>query len=166
MDNEVIQSAWWFVYYLENDEPRFLLVKRHALSGKIERIAPKWKVEKWETKAEAAIREVSEETNIPLNYLHMKKEVWISELRMNNEKNMFKKDITYFLIEFSWNPENIQVQTEEWFLWVHKRATIQEVLSLVHYTNIRELIRKAYIDLKTNKKKQNITKDFIDKFID
>ncbi len=166
MNDEVIQSAWWFVYYLENDEPRFLLVKRHALSGKIEWIAPKGKVQEGETKAEAAVREVSEETNIPLNYLHMKKEVGISELRMDNENSSFKKDITYFLIQYSWDPGNIQVQTEEWFLGIHKWATIQEVLSLVHYTNIRELIRKAYIDLKTNKKKQSITKDFIDKFID
>jgi ADP-ribose pyrophosphatase YjhB (NUDIX family) len=39
-----------------------LLIKRHALSGKIEWVAPKGKVQIGETEKDAAIRELGEET--------------------------------------------------------------------------------------------------------
>ena len=56
---EIVQSAWWIVYYLDkNWEPRYLLIKRHALSGKIEWVAPKWKIQIWEDEKKAAIREI------------------------------------------------------------------------------------------------------------
>ena len=59
----VIQSAGGIVYYLGADkEPRYLLIKRHAMSGKIERVAPKGKVQQGETPEQAALREVGEET--------------------------------------------------------------------------------------------------------
>jgi hypothetical protein len=39
---EVIQSAGGVIYYFAQDgEPRYLLIKRHALSGKIEWVSPK-----------------------------------------------------------------------------------------------------------------------------
>jgi 8-oxo-dGTP pyrophosphatase MutT (NUDIX family) len=44
--------------------PRFLLIKRHAMSGKIEWVAPKGKIQKDETPQQAAVREVSEEVGI------------------------------------------------------------------------------------------------------
>ena len=46
---EIVQSAGWIVYYLDKEwEPRYLLIKRHALSGKIEWVAPKGKIQNWE----------------------------------------------------------------------------------------------------------------------
>jgi len=40
---DIVQSAGWIIYYLDNEwEPRYLLIKRHALSWKIEWVAPKW----------------------------------------------------------------------------------------------------------------------------
>jgi 8-oxo-dGTP pyrophosphatase MutT (NUDIX family) len=49
--------------------PRFLLIKRHAMSGKIEWVAPKGKIQNDETPQQAAVREVSEEVGIPPNLL-------------------------------------------------------------------------------------------------
>ncbi|MDR0369998.1 MAG: NUDIX domain-containing protein [Candidatus Peribacteria bacterium] len=50
------------MYYIAPDgEPRYLLIKRHALSGKIERVAPKGKIQNGETEKEAALREIREE---------------------------------------------------------------------------------------------------------
>lgn len=59
---DIVQSAGGIVYYIAPDgEPRFLIIKRHALSGKVERVAPKGKIQKGEKTEEAALREVSEE---------------------------------------------------------------------------------------------------------
>lgn len=73
---EVVQSAGGIVYYLAPDgEPRYLLIKRHALSGKIERVAPKGKIQAGEKIEEAALREVSEECGIPVDHLILKQKV-------------------------------------------------------------------------------------------
>lgn len=38
----IVQSSGGIVYYIASDgEPRYLLIKRHALSGKIEWVSPK-----------------------------------------------------------------------------------------------------------------------------
>ncbi|MDR2189848.1 MAG: hypothetical protein LBP53_01295 [Candidatus Peribacteria bacterium] len=43
---DIVQSAGGIIYYLDTDgEPRYLLIKRHALSGRIERVAPKGKIQ-------------------------------------------------------------------------------------------------------------------------
>ncbi len=59
---EIVQSAGGILYCLdENREPKYLIIKRHALSGKIERVAPKGKIQKGEKIEETALRETSEE---------------------------------------------------------------------------------------------------------
>jgi 8-oxo-dGTP pyrophosphatase MutT (NUDIX family) len=69
----VIQSAGGIVYFLDkNQEPNYLLIKRHALSGKIEWVAPKGKIQGDEPIEKTALREVSEETAIPINQLRLK----------------------------------------------------------------------------------------------
>jgi 8-oxo-dGTP pyrophosphatase MutT (NUDIX family) len=60
---EIVQSAGGILYYMAPDgEPRYLLIKRHALSGKIERVAPKGKIQIGENEKDSAIREIWEET--------------------------------------------------------------------------------------------------------
>jgi 8-oxo-dGTP pyrophosphatase MutT (NUDIX family) len=51
------------------------LIKRLAVSKRIERVAPKGKVQQGETMEKAAIREVSEETGIPINQLKLKQQL-------------------------------------------------------------------------------------------
>ncbi len=142
-------SAGWVVYYIDKKTniPHFLMVKRFALSKKIERIAPKWKIQKWETQEKAAIREISEEAGLPEDTLVARKKLETLSLKLTNHdwKIWIDKDITYFLIEYSWDPDSVQVIEWEWFTWVYKRAQIRNVLNLVTYRDLRELYRIAYV---------------------
>jgi 8-oxo-dGTP pyrophosphatase MutT (NUDIX family) len=66
----MIKSAGGIVYYIDEEgQPRFLILKRHALSKKIEWIAPKGKIKENELPDQAAIREVYEETGIHPNFI-------------------------------------------------------------------------------------------------
>lgn len=162
---EIVQSAWGVVYYLDtNKEPKYLIIKRHALSWKIERVAPKWKIQAWEEVEKAATREVSEETWIPLNQMILKQKLWVTSLRSSETKKwQLDKDVTYFLIQYNWDPNDVKIIQEEWYIWNHKRANISEILSLVYYEDIRELFRKSYIVIKEQKKKSDIKQNFMDK---
>ncbi len=159
----IIQSVGGFVYYLDdNNEPKFLIIKRHALSGKIERVAPKGKVQEWETEQEAALREVGEETGLPINQIIIREKVGTIELRFSNDiREDFNKDITYYLMEYSGDPELVHIQEQEWYLWTHKWATFQEISTLVNHKSIRELIRKWYVLVRDNQKRQDIKNDFM-----
>lgn len=162
---EIVQSAWGIVYYLDSTrEPKYLIIKRHALSGKIERVAPKWKLQPWEEMETTALREVSEETWIPINKMKMNQKIWTTSLRSTETKKwQLDKDVTYFLIEYSGDPDDVNIIQGEWYIWNHKWATISDILSLVYYEDIRELFRKTYIIIKEQKKKSDIKKDFMDK---
>ncbi|MFZ2151192.1 MAG: NUDIX domain-containing protein [Candidatus Absconditicoccaceae bacterium] len=162
---EIVQSAGGIVYYLDpTREPRYLIIKRHALSGKIERVAPKGKLQPGEEMETTALREVSEEAGIPINQMKMKQRIGTTSLRSTEtKKGQLDKDVTYFLIEYSGNPDDVNIIQGEGYIGNHKRATIAEILSLVYYEDIRELFRKTYIIIKEQKKKSDIKKDFMDK---
>ena len=163
MTFDIIQSAWWIVYYLVDNEPRYLLIKRQARSKKIERVAPKWKVQTWETLERAAVREVSEETWLPYNSLHLWKKVWVMQLRNEEKKeNMMDKDMTFYLMRYTWEPDNVSIIDWEGYIGMYKWMTIEEVLQLVYYTDMREIIRKAHKIVLTDKKNTNIKKDFLE----
>ncbi|MCF7835205.1 NUDIX domain-containing protein [Candidatus Gracilibacteria bacterium] len=162
---EIVQSAGGVVYYLDsNREPKYLIIKRHALSGKIERVAPKGKIQAGEKIENAAAREVSEETGIPLNQMKLKQRLGMTSLRSSEtKKGQLDKDVTYFLIEYSGDPNDVKIIQEEGYIGNHKRANIGEILSLVYYEDIRELFRKSYILIKDQKKKSDIKQNFMDK---
>ncbi len=162
---KLIKSAWWIIYYYDkNGEIRFLLIKRHAISGKIERVAPKWKIDWWETHEKAALREVSEETGIPLNLLVLKQKVGTAMITGLEDRNWkFEKEITYFLMKYDWDPDLVDIQPVEWYLGTYKWSTIADVLNLIYYSDIRELFRKWYNMLKEQKKKNDVKKDFLKK---
>lgn len=145
MNANVIQSAGWIVYYMDADgKPRFLLIKRHAMSGKIERVAPKGKVQQGEKAEQAAIREVSEETWIETQHLLIRQKIGSTSLRSTeNQKWRMDKDVTYFLMHYDWDPSAVSVQLGEGYLGIYKRATINEVLGLIYYQNMRELFIEA-----------------------
>ena len=161
---EIIQSAWGIVYYLdETQEPHYLLIKRHALSGKIERVAPKGKIQLNEPIEKTALREVSEETAIPINQLKLKQLLWTTQIRNIDNKWPLDKDVTYYLMEFIWDPDVVSIDQIEWYVWIHKWATLQEVLGLIYYQDIRELIRKSYLLIKQNQKNTDVRKAFLEK---
>ena len=160
---KLIKSAWWIIYYYDQAwDVRFLLIKRHALSGRVERVAPKWKLQDWENYEKAAVREVSEETWIPINLLSIVQNVWVAKIVWLEDKNWkFDKEVTYFLMKYNWDPELVDIKPVEWYLGTYKRATISEVLNLIYYSDIRELFRKWFNLLKEKKKVNDVKKNFL-----
>ncbi len=162
---EIVQSAGGIVYYIASDgEPRYLLIKRHALSGKIEWVAPKGKIQVGEKVEETALREVSEECGIPLTSLRLKQKVWMTSLRSSETKRgHLDKDVTYFLMKYEWAPSTIQITDGEGYIGIYKWADIQQVLWLLYYEDIRELIRKSYLMIKEERKYRSVQQDFLKK---
>lgn len=103
------------MYYIAQDgQPRYLLIKRLALSGKIERVAPKGKLQAGETMQEAALREVSEECGIKQSDLHIEQKIGMTSLRSSETKRgHLDKDVTYFLMKYTGSPTAIQITDGE-----------------------------------------------------
>lgn len=142
-----IQSAWWIIYHKQWEHITFLIIKRQSLSKKIERIAPKWKIKIWEEESQAALREVQEETWLIHNKLYIEQMLWSVEFEYGEKKN--HKEVVYFLIEYLWNTNDVVLQEGEWFLWIYKWATIQEVFHLVTFYDLRLLYKKWFDFLTT-----------------
>ena len=158
------QSAGGVVYYISSDnEPRYLLIKRQAVSKKIERVCPKGKVQEWETHEDAALREVSEETGLILYQLHIVVKLWVTKIRTDDPAiGNLNKDMTFYLMSYEWDYEKIQLIDGEWYIWVYKRCTLQEVMALIYYPDLRELIRQSYAVIKQDVKQDTIKKKFLD----
>lgn len=152
-NNDAIQSVWWIIYIMQNGIAKFLIIKRFSYGKKIERVAPKGKKELWETDELTCIREIGEETWLDTSKLSIKSKIWSINL---NDYGKMNKIITYYLVEYIWNPTDIKLQDEEWFMWVHKRSEIANALSLIPYAWLRDLYRQWYMVLT-----QNITKNQI-----
>lgn len=160
---EKIKSAWWIVYMIdENNEPKYLLVKRHALSKRVEWIAPKWKIQPWETMEQAAIREIGEETGLAAWDLQIKQKLDTLSLQLYNDqwKLWVDKDITYFLTHYTGDPDAVSISDTEGFVGYYKWATIREVLWLVVYKDIRELFRTWHGLISTINVRDNFLKNF------
>ncbi len=152
MSRNIIQSAGGIVYKLDSTgEPKYLLIKRYALSKKIEWVCPKWKLEKGETAKEAALREVVEEAWLPKKNIRIFHKLWVTKLRnTRNVKGMMNKDTTYFLMEYKGDTTDVDLEDSGGFIGIYKWATFNEVLGLIYYQDIRELIRKAHQDVIKN----------------
>lgn len=134
------------------------------MSGKIERVAPKGKIQGNENIQKTALREVSEETGIPINQMRIKQELGMTQLRnTERQKGQMDKDVTYFLMEYTGNPDFVKIEHAEGYIGIHKRCTLNEILALIYYQDIRELIRKSYSLIKDSQKNQNIKNDFMNK---
>ena len=159
----IMQSAGGVVYYMANDnEPRYLLIKRQAISKKIERVCPKGKINEWELSSDAALREVSEETGLLLNQLEVIEELGINKIRTDDPAiGTLNKDTTFFLMKYAWDPHNIHLIDGEGYIGIHKRCTLQEVLALIYYADMRELIRKSYSTIKKDVKQDSIKEKFL-----
>lgn len=159
-----IQSAWGIVYYIDpvSKEPKFLLIKRHSLSKKIERVAPKGKIEQWEKPEQAAIREIGEEAGLRSEDMKIKQKLGMLSLQLYNEDGKLgvDKDITYFLVQYVGNPDNVRVENGGGFIGSWKRATIQDVMGLVYYKDFRELFRRSVHLIGTIQISDNFIKNF------
>jgi hypothetical protein len=66
-------------------------------------------------------------------------------------------------MKFTWDPNSVKLIEWEWYIWIYKRASIEEVLWLIYYADIRELVRKSYFMIKEEKKNQWVKANFLDK---
>lgn len=139
-----LHSVWWIVYYIAEDgQPRYLIIKRHARSKKIERVAPKWKVEWDETPEQTCVREIHEEAWINKDHLSVKEKLWSLQIKNINFGQWFhEKEVIYYLVHYTWRYDDVHIQAVEWFIGVYKRATFQEIIALILYPSMREIFRK------------------------
>ena len=66
-------------------------------------------------------------------------------------------------MKFTWDPSSIKLIEGEWYVWIYKWATIEDVLWLIYYEDIRELIRKSYFMIKDEKKNMWVKASFFEK---
>ncbi len=166
MNKEVIQSAWGIIYFVdEHDTTRFLIIKRQAKTKKIERVAPKGKVKPWEDQKQTALREVCEETWLPINNLIIWEKVWTVELRQEDAKFAvaFEKDMSFFLMRYIWDPDMVNILDWEWYTWQHKRATIEDVSNLIYFPNMRTIFLNAFNIIKKKVKNNSVKEAFLRK---
>jgi hypothetical protein len=96
--------------------------------------------------------------------MRIKQELGTTQLRnIERQKGQMDKDVTYFLMEHTGNPDFVKIEHAEGYIGIHKRCTLSEILALIYYQDIRELIRKSYALIKDGQKNQNIKKDFMNK---
>lgn len=147
MSKQPVKSAGGVVYYIDpkTKQPRFLLLKRQALSNRIEWILPKGKIKQWETPEDAAKREVSEE--IWVRFSELDNEAFLDKLEIKLQNwtgGKYEKDIDYYLMRYSGDPNNLNIISWEGYVGTFKWADIKQALALVNYQNLRLLIKKAY----------------------
>ena len=146
-----VESFWWIIYFIDKDgQPKFLVVKRQALSKKIEWTAPKWKAQSGEDPVQTAKREIYEETNLNPDLLVNKGVLW--NFMISFPDNSFAKKVTYYLFEYKWDPNDVKISDTEWYIWVYNWLPIDKVINLISYKSLRELYRKAYMKIKAIQK--------------
>jgi hypothetical protein len=66
-------------------------------------------------------------------------------------------------MKYEGDPKDIKLIDWEGYIWIYKRANIQEVLRLLYYEDIREIIRKSYLNIREEKKHRSVQQDFLKK---
>jgi DNA polymerase III gamma/tau subunit len=96
--------------------------------------------------------------------MKLRDKIWTTQLRNTERiKGQMDKDVTYFLIQYFGDPNVVNIDTVEWYIGIYKRATLADVLGLIYYQDIRELIRKAHSVIQEGKKISDIKQDFMNK---
>lgn len=161
--NHIIKSAGGIVYRITDDGPAYLMIKRHAKSWKIERVAPKGKLQDGESNKDAALREISEETWLPLNQLKLWQHVGMTQLRSTDGHGTMNKDVDYFVVEYTGPEDAVRIIEGEWYLGNYIWADIQRVIELVYYRDMRELMREAHLSLTKQGKNDKVKAAFMKK---
>lgn len=132
-------------------------MKRKAMSWKIEWVAPKWKIEANEKPEFTCVREISEETGMDINALHIKTKLqsWIELKNMNFGWWVIDKTISYYLVEYWGSMDWISISDVEWLTGMYKWAALMDIMNLVPYRDLRAIFREAYdyLDKQSQKKK-------------
>jgi hypothetical protein len=154
----MIQSIGWIIYQIIDNEPKFFIMKRRAMSWKIEWIAPKGKIEPNEKPEFTCVREISEETGMDINLLHIKSKLsgGVELKNMNFGKGTTDKSINYFLVEYKGDPLDVKVIDQEWFTGMVKRSSLPDIMNLVPYKDLRAVFREGYDYVCKQKERQRV----------
>lgn len=156
----MIQSIGGIVYQIIDNEPIFFIMKRRAMSGKIEWVAPKGKIEANEKPEFTCVREIAEETKMDINLLHIKSKLEgeVELKSMNFGKGTIDKTINYYLVEYAGTPESVTVIDQEGLTGMYKRCTLKDIMTLVPYKDLRAVFREAYDHLEKQNLRQKVFK--------
>ena len=153
-----LHSVWWIVYYIaEDSQPRYLIIKRHARSKKVERVAPKGKVEWNESPEMTCLREIKEETWLNIQDLQVHQKLGEVQIKnINFGQGFHEKEVTYYLVHYRGQPSSVDIQPVEGFIGVYKRATIQEIIGLILYPTMRDIFRKGHEHITKSQEKTSL----------
>jgi len=76
---------------------------------------------------------------------------------------MVDKDVTYYLVEYTGDPHMVKISDGEGYIGFYKWASIRDVLELLYYQDMRELIRQAHMIITKQDVKTKIKDDFMKK---
>ena len=66
-------------------------------------------------------------------------------------------------MQYNGDPHAVQITDREGYIGIYKWASIQEIITLLYYGDIRELIRKSYFIIKNERKNFAVKQDFLKK---
>ncbi|MEX0648729.1 MAG: NUDIX hydrolase [Balneolaceae bacterium] len=129
-----IPAGGGVLFRIKNSEPEILLIKRNGVWD-----LPKGKKEDHETIEQCAVREVAEETGVPLPYIVSGLGKTFHEYSLNGSR-FTKKTTWYSMILFDdGSPLNPQIEEDITALqWVHA----EEAFEKVEYGNLKEVISR------------------------
>ncbi len=103
------KSSWGIVYRKKDSNIEVLLLKRITAKWKSIYVIPKWHIEDEEKAKETALREISEETWLPIEYLDIIKFITkINFTFVSAYKEWWptiNKDVYLFLVKYTWDAE-------------------------------------------------------------
>jgi 8-oxo-dGTP pyrophosphatase MutT (NUDIX family) len=128
------RSAGGVVFRMADGRPMFLLIRDSYRNWGF----PKGHLEKDEPPADAAVREVQEETG--LTQLMLRGEVEVIDWYFRFRGRLVHKYCHFFLIE---SPGGETVPQRDEGITACRWVTLEDGLSLVSYANAREVLRRA-----------------------
>lgn len=98
-----------------------------------------------------------------MNHLQVVEKLGMTQIRTDDPAiGNLNKDITFFLMTYDGDPTKVNLIDGEGYIGVYKRCTLQEVLALIYYADMRELIRQSYGVIKADVKQDTIKQKFLD----
>jgi bis(5'-nucleosidyl)-tetraphosphatase len=137
-------SSGGIVYRIENEQPQFLLIKNAAFKdpNKTYWGFPKGHLEEGESSAQAALREVEEETNVKVEIVELVDEI---EYTYNHPvRGLTKKRVDYFLMRYlegEEKPQEKEILELGWFF-------ASDALDMLSFSQNKTLLKKALAKLK------------------
>lgn len=135
MKNEYSAGIITFIDRMENDKLKRFYLLLHYVNGYWD--FPKGKLEKNETKLEAAHRELKEETNLTAKIIPGFEQV-ISYMFKDNKNILTYKEVTYFLGQAS--SDDVILSSEHlYYKWLPFADAVKELT----YSNSKQLLKMA-----------------------